>query len=73
MFYNDHDPPHFHARWAGRVAWFEIESGAIIHGGLPPGRTRLVTRWAERHRRELRENWRRLREHLPSVPIPPEE
>ena len=36
MFFDDHDPPHFHARYAGKKVAIEIESLRILEGSLPP-------------------------------------
>ena len=36
MFYNDHNPPHFHARYGEHKAVIAIETGEIIEGRLPP-------------------------------------
>jgi hypothetical protein len=58
MFFNDHDPPHFHARYAGDAARFEIATGEPMDGGLPPRADRLVREWAMLHRVELEEDWR---------------
>jgi hypothetical protein len=35
MYYGDHPPPHFHARYGGDSAKIEIATGAIIAGSLP--------------------------------------
>ena len=35
MFYNDHAPPHFHARYGGFEATIEIENLAVMEGELP--------------------------------------
>lgn len=58
MFFNDHDPPHFHARCEGRRARFEIHTGEPMDGGLPVRAERLVRQWALLHRVELEEDWR---------------
>ena len=34
MFYNDHEPPHFHARYGGRAAVLEIETLAVMAAQL---------------------------------------
>lgn len=34
MFYDDHNPPHFHADYAGYKALVDIQRGYIIRGGL---------------------------------------
>lgn len=59
MFYGDHNPPHFHARYGRAKALIRIADGAIISGELPPTATRLVRSWALARRGELEENWRR--------------
>lgn len=63
--------PHFHARYGEAEASVDIESLALIAGELPPRAWRLVAEWAETHQSELRENWKRAREHRPLAPIEP--
>lgn len=36
MYYNDHAPPHFHAKHGGFEAVIGIASGEVIDGELPP-------------------------------------
>ena len=55
MFSNGHDPPHFHARYAGRRARFAISTGEPMDGGFPVRAERLVREWALIHRAELEE------------------
>ncbi len=59
MFFDDHPPPHFHARYAGAEVRVSIESGEVLNGQLPPRAARLVGEWADLRRAELLENWRR--------------
>ena len=70
MFYGDHLPPHFHARYGEHRAIIEIESGALLTGWLPPRVLGLVTEWAAKHQRALRENWRLARRQAPLRSIP---
>jgi hypothetical protein len=65
MFYNDHAPPHFHARYAEFEVTIDIETFAIIRGELPRRELELAQEWAMIHREELIENWRWCRENLP--------
>jgi hypothetical protein len=65
MFFNDHNPPHFHARYGNAKAIVSIADGSIISGELPPVATRLVRDWALARRVELEENWRRARAREP--------
>ena len=57
MFYNDHNPPHFHAKYGDFEAAIAIDTGEVIEGHLPPRVLGLVQEWRERHKSELRENW----------------
>ena len=61
MYYNDHAPSHFHARYGGRQAIFDIETLAVIEGDLPPRAFGLVVEWASLHRDELRAAWQAAR------------
>lgn len=71
MFFNDHDPPHFHARYAEHRARVAIATGDPLDGDLPPAATRLVKEWTELHRDELEEDWRLAQELQPLRPIEP--
>lgn len=37
MYYADHDPPHFHVRYAGQKALIDIETLAILRGAFHRG------------------------------------
>jgi hypothetical protein len=57
MFFNDHDPPHFHVRYQQFRARVRIEDGQIIDGRLLPTVTRLVKEWTALRRDALMKNW----------------
>lgn len=57
MYFEDHDPPHFHVVYADRRALVRIEDGAILRGSLPRRQERLVRLFATMRRAELLENW----------------
>ena len=42
MFYNDHDPPHFHAGYAGHKAPVDIQGGHVIRGALSFRQLKLI-------------------------------
>ena len=46
MYYNDHVPPHFHARYAEYNAEYAIADGAPLAGKLPRRAETLVLDWA---------------------------
>ncbi len=71
MHYNDHAPPHFHARYESEKATFVIRDLRVIEGSLPPRVRGLVTEWAAVHGDELLANWARAARRLPLVPIAP--
>ena len=49
MYYNDHAPPHFHARYGEYEATIEIEGLAVLEGELPSRALMLVAEWAIMH------------------------
>ena len=57
MYYDDHNPPHFHAENAGHRALVDIVEGCVIRGSLPARQLKLVLAWAELHKDELMQNW----------------
>lgn len=61
MFYNDHNPPHFHAEYGDQTGWIDIENLVLIRGELPRKQLQLVLGWAALHQEELRLNWNRAR------------
>jgi len=61
MFFNEHDPPHFHAEYQGRKAVFDF-NGNILRGGLSSKTaTKLVREWVDLRLAELEEDWRLAR------------
>jgi hypothetical protein len=63
MFFNDHGPPHFHARYGEFEATIDIGTWAVLQGQLPSRALNLVQEWAMIHREELLEDWRLCRDH----------
>lgn len=61
MFFDDHNPPHFHAEYGGQYALIDIRSLAVFAGRLPPRVLGLVIEWANLHQRELWDNWEKAR------------
>ena len=59
MYFDDHNPPHFHAEYGSEEALIEINSLAIIAGQLSPRALGLVAEWASLHQEELRDCWQR--------------
>ena len=57
MYYDDHNPPHFHAFYGGDEAWININTLAVFSGSLPARALGLVIEWASMHQDELRRDW----------------
>ncbi len=60
MYFNDHNPPHFHAKYSGYEALFAFD-GTLLEGELPERAVNLVQEWIELHKTELEDNWARAR------------
>jgi hypothetical protein len=71
MFFNDHSPPHFHARYGEFEATIAIETLEVIDGELPNRALNLVREWAMIHREELREDWQLCRTNAVPAKIEP--
>ena len=71
MFYDDHPPPHFHARYGSSKAVFAIDPPALLFGSMPPRALGLVAEWAALHREELLANWELARQQLPLHAVEP--
>ena len=59
MFFDEHNPPHFHAVYNEFKVAIRIMDLAIINGSIPPKALGLVMEWAANHQEELLENWQR--------------
>jgi len=71
MFFSEHNPPHFHARYGMKKAAIRISDLSVSEGLLPPRVLGLVIEWAAKHRSELLENWNKIAQGLQPEPIEP--
>src|SRR5258708_300996 len=71
MYFDEHDPPHFHAIFAGRELQVGIDPIALLEGKLPNRAESMVIEWAARHQLSLMRNWNRLRNSQPAERIEP--
>jgi len=71
MYYKEHLPPHFHAKYSGQRAAFAISDLRIIEGRLPRRAISLVLEWAFEHREELMKNWEWAEQGKELLPIEP--
>ena len=71
MYYNDHPPPHFHARYGSERAIISIDHPALLEGRLSPRALGLALEWANLHQEELRQDWNLARQMAPLERIAP--
>ncbi len=71
MYFDDHNPPHFHAKYNEYEAQVDIASGAIIKGKLPKTAQKMVEEWRAMHAEALQCNWERAKALQLPQPIEP--
>ena len=71
MYYDDHNPPHCHAEYAGHNALIDIINGTVIKGGLPIKQLKYALEWCELHKNELMQNWELAKSGKQPKPIAP--
>jgi hypothetical protein len=70
MYFEDHLPPHFHARYGEfRVKVF-LSSG-IVEGRFPPRALKHLLEWYDLHRAELEQDWLLASDGEVPLPIAP--
>jgi hypothetical protein len=57
MFFDDRNPPHFHAEYSSNFALIDIRNLSVFSGKLPPRVLGLVIEWATLHQDELLADW----------------
>ncbi len=70
MYWKDHNPPHFHAIYAGDEALVTIADGTVLAGSLPRTAARLVREWTQLRQEDLMANWARAQ--IPGALLPVE-
>lgn len=68
MYWDNHLPAHFHAKYGSSRITVAIQDGAI-EGELPKRARGHVLEWLELHREELMEDWKLIRERQAAKPI----
>jgi hypothetical protein len=71
LYWEDHLPPHFHAKYSGDEAMVEIRTGQVLRGGLSTRALSLVNEWRMLHLEELLDDWERASQRRPLVYIDP--
>ena len=57
MYFDEHNPPHFHARYNEYRAVIGIRDLNLLDGHLPAKVRGLIEEWAELHQDELLRMW----------------
>jgi len=71
MFYDEHNPPHFHVEYSGKKAVFGF-NGNVIQGSLASRTaTKLVREWVDLHISELEADWELAKENQAIKKIEP--
>lgn len=71
MFFDEHNPPHFHARYGKDGVAIEVRTLKVLEGRIPPRALGLVIEWASQHQEELLQNWELARRNLPLNKVDP--
>jgi len=71
IFYGDHNPPHFHARYGRYKTAISIKDFTILEGQLPPRVLGMVVEWAAIHQDELLTDWDLAMDNQPLRKIDP--
>jgi hypothetical protein len=69
MFYQDHQPAHFHIVCGGRSIVVGIDPIVVMKGELPHTLRSRVFEWTAIHQPELRANWELARGQRPLLSI----
>ena len=68
MYYSEHMPPHFHAKYQDYEAEYDFD-GNIITGTMHKGKHKIIAAWAEIHREDLEADWEMCRAKLTPMRI----
>ena len=71
MFFDDHNPPHFHVLYNDFAAIIEISTLSLIEGKLPPRALGLTMEWASINQEKLKEFWEAAKRLQPLGKIAP--
>jgi len=71
LYYNEHNPPHFHAKYAEFKAEIDIRTLQILKGELPKRAKAMVLEWADEHRDDLMQDWELARQNYELKQIEP--
>jgi hypothetical protein len=71
MYFDDHNPPHFHAKYAEYEVIIDINNLGVLNGYMPPRALGMVVEWAYEHKQELLCDWELVKNLQNPNPINP--
>ncbi|MCI5129993.1 MAG: DUF4160 domain-containing protein [Candidatus Electrothrix sp. EH2] len=71
IFYDEHNPPHFHARYGKNKVVIDIRTLELLEGKVPPRALKMIKEWAVQHRQELMHGWELAQANKPPGRIAP--
>ncbi|HZX48028.1 MAG TPA: DUF4160 domain-containing protein [Nitrospirota bacterium] len=71
IFFDDHNPAHFHARYGNDNAVIKITDLTVLEGSLQPRALGLVIEWAAIHKDEILRDWELAKDKKPLFPVEP--
>ena len=71
MFYNEHEPVHFHAEYQGQRGKFDLNGEMTVGNIHSATALRLIREWVTLHRREIQANWEKMKVGRPLDRIAP--
>ena len=69
--WNEHHPPHFHAKYGSNEVIISINEVELIDGYMPSKQLKMIMGWAVFHQAELLENWELARQRQELFQIEP--
>lgn len=57
MYWADHMPPHFHARYGDAEVLVSIKDLEVIEGSFPSKQLKMLLGWAAMRQDQLMDNW----------------
>ncbi len=71
MFYNDHEPAHFHAFYGEYAVRVNVETGNIMSGQMPIRARKLIEEWRVLCLEDLLKAWSDTQSHIRPGKISP--
>ena len=70
MFFNEHNPPHFHAEY-GEYRVVVNLNDEVVNGFMPKRALKLIFEWLDLHKEELINNWEKCKNDVSPDKINP--